>query len=200
MSMGKLSVSLAAVVAIVSFMGCARLEDRQEDRARREMDNGAVSVAAGRSSNTHRLGCGPADNSRDAPCDISFLSLIASPESYSQRWIRVVAYYPGKPVRMMTLDPVRWDYGDYPSGVVIDAAALSQLGDAGYYSVVGRFEYSDEVPIDSQGLYTQLGFLRELREALKRTPLSLRAAGCSPSPCPVNYVDGVLPVVIKLEN
>jgi len=198
--MTKLPILLAGVAVAVNFMGCARLEEQREGHSRREMDRGAASVAADHSSEVARSKCGATDNSRDAPCDISFLSLIASPESYSQRWVRVVAYYPGRPVRMMTLDPVRWDYGDYPSGVVIDAAALSQLGDAGYYSVVGRFEYSDEVPIDSQGLYTQLGFLRELREAFKRTPLSLRAAGCSPSPCPVNYVDGVLPVVIKLEN
>jgi hypothetical protein len=198
--MTKLSILLAAVAAAVSFMGCTRLEDQREGHSRREMDRGAASVAADHSSEAARSKCGAADNSRDAPCDISFLSLIASPESYSQRWVRVVAYYPGKPVKMMTLDPVRWDYGDYPSGVVIDDAALSQLGDAGYYSVVARFEYSDEVPIDSQGAYTQLGFLREMRQAVKRTPLSLRVADCSPSPCPVNYVDGVLPIVIKPEN
>lgn len=197
MVIGNSSMPLAAVAIVVSLAGCAKLEDRYEDHSRREIDKADVSDAAGNPSNTRRSECGPADNARDAPCDISFLSLIASPESYSDLWIQVIAYYPGKPVKMMMLDPVRWDYGDYPSGVVIDDAAMSRLGDAGYYSVVARFEQNENVPLESQDAYTQLGLLREMQHPFKRTPLSLRVAECSPDPCPVKYVDGVLPIVIN---
>lgn len=129
-------------------------------------------------------------------CQVSYLRLLATPESYSGKLIELIAFYPGEDIKVLLPDAVRWDYGDLSSSLLIKGRLKIMPRDAGYISLRGRFDYDRRDHGVASGGFRQFGVMSEIVEVFPIRAISDRKTECLRKNCEIKYMDGVIPLTV----
>ncbi len=134
--------------------------------------------------------------SRNLPCRVSFLRLLAAPEDYEGILIRVAGYYPGRGARILFPTHESWNLNDTGSSLLIESETWLPEEDEvpGYYVAVGVFSFDRRDRNLAPGIYRQFGVLKESPGVFGVRLMTDRIRECEEAGCTIKYVQGVGPV------
>jgi len=136
-----------------------------------------------------------AGESHDSPCVVSYLRLLAVPEKFDGRWVKVRAYYPGFGVRAIFPTSTQFQYQDQSSSLILENnPGLQYVG--GYVEIIGRFRFFQGDIENAHGMYRQFGILEENFAPLPIESVAERYSRCEKEGCRIEFAGGLTLLIV----
>lgn len=127
-------------------------------------------------------------NSKSNPCPVSFYRLVASPDMYDGKFVRVVGFYPAAGAKSIYINEDAALQGDIMSSVLLDVVPNKPCG---YHDVLGLFSLDLEEKDLVLGIYMPVGRLTSVEFFFFSRSLN---RSCRINEGSINYINGVIPV------
>jgi len=127
-------------------------------------------------------------NSKSNPCPVSFYRLIASPDVYDGKFVRVVGFYPASGAKSIYINEDAAVQGDIVSSVLLDVVPNKPCG---YHDVSGLFSRDLEDKDIVLGIYMPVGRLTSIEFFFFSRSLD---RSCRIDEGSISYINGVIPV------
>lgn len=181
------------VIAPILLAACGN------DDARHELAAAVVSPPVAAASDSPQEKGEPCERivtSRNLPCRVSFLRLLAAPEDYEGILIEVAGYYPGRGARILFPTHESWNMGDTGSSLLIESDTWRPQEDAvpGYYAAVGTFSFDQRDRNLAPGFYRHFGVLKASPGVSGVRLMTDRLRECEEAGCTIEYAQGVAPM------
>lgn len=144
----------------------------------------------------HATYCANGDGSEQRPCNVSYMHLIADPESYHGRWVEFIAYSPGRGTRAIYFNEDQFEYRDFDASVFLEENYEKMPTKAGFIKLRGFFRSDSRRSEFAGGSYRKFGTLSQIKMALELRSNTERVEECARVGCVVHYVDGLVPLTI----
>lgn len=138
--------------------------------------------------------CGAIEVDATRPCRVSFLQLIAAPEYYHGRWIKVIGYYPGGSAKILFPGYESWNTNDNRSSLLLEGRDWLPQDVKGYYAAIGIFSFDQAERNLAPGIFRQFGVLSPTVGLYKVPLMEERENECRRTGCSIIYDKGVAPV------